>query len=138
MKNRILMIAIVAVGLVAGAVSAAPIVADNVQPQKKNSEERKGDEQARLQSQAKITIEQAKEVALRRTAGKVESSELEREHGKLVYSFDIRNDKGTITEVQVDAVTGKIARVEHENAKQEANEKRREEKKPRKSDTQKP
>jgi len=83
-------------------------------------------EQARLQREAKITMEQARETALGRAPGKVESSELEREHGKLVYSFDIRNAKGTIDEVQVSAITGKIVRVEHENKKQEAQEKREE------------
>jgi len=76
--------------------------------------------------EAKITMEQARDIAIKRAPGKIESSELEREHGQLVYSFDIRNDAGTITEVQVNAINGKIARVEHENKKQEAAEKRRE------------
>ena len=83
------------------------------------------DEQ-RLAREAKITKEQAQDVALKRAPGSVESAELEREHGKLVFSFDIRNSKGTITEVQVSAITGKIVRVEHENKKQEASEKRKE------------
>ena len=74
----------------------------------------------------KITMEQARATALKRAPGNVESSELEREHGKLVYSFDIRNSKGTITEVQVSAITGRVVRVEHENKKQEAAEKRKE------------
>ena len=78
---------------------------------------------ARLAKQAKITKEQAQEIALRRAPGTVESSELEREHGKLVYSFDIRNARGTIDEVQVSAITGKVVRVEHETRKQEAAEK---------------
>ena len=64
--------------------------------------------------------------ALKRAPGNVESSELEREHRRLVYSFDIRNSKGTITEVQVSAITGKIVSVEHENKKQEAAEKQKE------------
>ena len=55
--------------------------------------------------------------------GKIEDAELEREHGKLVYSFDIRNPKGTITEVQIDAKTGKIVSVEEENAAAEVKEK---------------
>lgn len=59
-------------------------------------------------------------------SGTVESGELEREHRQLVYSFDIRNAKGTIDEVQVSAITGKVVRVEHENKKQEADEKRKE------------
>jgi uncharacterized membrane protein YkoI len=82
--------------------------------------------QERLQREAKITKEQAQETALKRAPGTVESGELEREHGKLVYSFDIRNAKGTIDEVQVSAITGKVVRVEHENKKQEAAEKRQE------------
>ncbi|MDQ2936420.1 MAG: PepSY domain-containing protein, partial [Acidobacteriota bacterium] len=82
--------------------------------------------EAKLARQAKITKEQAQEIALKRAPGTVESGELEREHGKLVYSFDIRNAKGTIDEVQVSAVNGKIVRVEHENKKQEEAEKRKE------------
>src|SRR6266852_9663339 len=85
--------------------------------------------EAKLARQAKITKEQAKETALKRAPGTVESAELEKEHGKLVYSFDIRNDKGTIDEVQVSAITGKIVRVEHENKKQEAAEKKADRKK---------
>ena len=84
--------------------------------------------EAKLARLAKITKEQAQEIALKRAPGNVESAELEREHGKLVYSFDIRNAKGTIDEVQVSAITGKIVRVEHENKKQEAAEKRKENK----------
>jgi len=84
--------------------------------------------EAKLAKQAKITKEQAQEIALKRAPGTVESGELEREHGKLVYSFDIRNAKGTIDEVQVSAITGKVVRVEHENKKQEADEKRKERK----------
>lgn len=33
---------------------------------------------------------------------------LEKEHGKLVYSFDIRNPKGTISGIWVDSKTGKV------------------------------
>lgn len=84
--------------------------------------------EAKLAKQARITKEQAQEIALKRAPGNVESVELEKEHGKLVYSFDIRNAKGTIDEVQVNAITGKIARVEHENKKQEAAEKSKENK----------
>jgi uncharacterized membrane protein YkoI len=41
---------------------------------------------------------------------------LEREHRKLVYSFDIRNSKGRITEVQVDARKGTVVSLDEENA----------------------
>ena len=91
--------------------------------------EESAEQQAKLASQAKITKEQAQEIALRRAPGTVESGELEREHGKVVYSFDIRNSKGTIDEVQVSAITGKIVRVEHETKAQEEAEKKQDEKK---------
>jgi len=100
---------------------ASPVVAkaqENEQGEARN--------EAKLARQAKLTKEQAQEIALKRAPGTVESGELEREHGKLVYSFDIRNSKGTIDEVQVSAINGKIVRVEHENKKQEAAEKRKE------------
>src|SRR5207253_7081124 len=82
--------------------------------------------QERLAREAKITMEQARAVALNRAPGNVESGELEREHHRLVYSFDIRNAHGTITEVQVSAISGKIVRVEHENRRHEAAERRQE------------
>jgi uncharacterized membrane protein YkoI len=85
-----------------------------------------GEAQEKLAKEAKITKEEAQATALRRAPGTVESAELEREHRKLVWSFDIRNSKGTIDEVQVSAITGKVVRVEHENKRQEAEEKRKE------------
>ena len=89
-------------------------------------QEREAQEQEKLAREAKITKEQAQAVALKRAPGNVESAELEREHKRLVWSFDIRNSKGTITEVQVSAITGHVVRVEHENKKKEAAEKRQE------------
>lgn len=87
--------------------------------------------EVRLAKQARITKQRAQETALKRAPGIVESGELEREHGRLVYSFDIRNARGAIDEVQVSAITGKVVRVEHENKKQEAAEKRKEAKEKR-------
>ena len=86
-------------------------------------------DQEKLAREAKITKEQAQATALKRAPGTVEEGELEREHRKLVWSFDIRNAKGTIDEVQVSAITGRIVRVEHETKAQEAAEKKKDEKK---------
>jgi uncharacterized membrane protein YkoI len=72
--------------------------------------------------QAKITMDEARKTALERVPGTVESSELEKEHGKLVYSFDIRTAEG-ITEVWVDAKSGEVINMEKETAAQEAAEK---------------
>ncbi len=82
--------------------------------------------QAQLAAQTKVSKTDAEKVALAQTHnGKIQHSELERENGKLVWSFDIETP-GTkdITEVQIDAVTGAVAAVEKENPDQQAEEKR--------------
>ncbi len=57
--------------------------------------------------------------------GTIRESELEHEHGKLVWSFDIATPWTTdITEVQVDAVTGEIVSVETETPGQQEAERR--------------
>src|SRR6266403_1769583 len=122
--NRRLIISAFAVALLMA--PAGQLLAMNSSQEKK---EEKGENQANLAAKAKITKEQAEATALKRAPGKVEDSELEREHGKLVYSFDIRNSKGTIDEVQVSAITGKVVRVEHETKAQEEAEKKQDEKK---------
>ena len=71
-------------------------------------------------------MEQAREIALRRVSGDIERDQLQTDHGKLVYSFDIRNAKGTITEVQVDARTGKVVRAKDKKAKRKADGKHEE------------
>ncbi len=86
-------------------------------------------EQAKLQKEAKISMDEAKEIALKHVHkdSKIESSELEREHGKLIYSFDIREPhRKDVTEVNVNAIDGKIVAIGHENAKSEAAEKKQE------------
>ena len=83
-------------------------------------------DEAAMQKEAKITMDEAKVIALKKAPGKVESGELEREHGKLIYSFDIRTSKGGVTEVNVDAITSKIVAVQHENTAKEAAEKKQE------------
>lgn len=118
MKRYLTLTVMTTIILTAGASLAAALNA--------RQEKNESTEQAQLARQARITMAQARATALKRAPGNVESSELEREHGKLVYSFDIRNAKGTITEVQVSAITGRVVSVEHENKKQEAAEKRKE------------
>ena len=126
MKRNSTLFAIIAAVLLAGT-SMMTMAAATTTQESKNKEV----QQQKLQRQAKITMDQARETALQRAPGTVEDGELEREHGRLVYSFDIRNAKGTITEVQVNAITGKIARVEEENKQQEAAEKRKDSQKAR-------
>lgn len=54
----------------------------------------------------------------------MKSAELENEHGKLIYSFDIATSAKAITEVNVDALSGKIVAVQQESAAKEAAEKK--------------
>jgi hypothetical protein len=91
------------------------------------------DTQSALQKEAKISMTRAREIALKKAPGKIESGELEREHGKLIYSFDIRQPgKSGITEVAVDAMNGKIIDVHHETPAKEAAEKKQEAKEKKK------
>ena len=69
-----------------------------------------------LKAEAKIEKAAATKTALAEVpGGKVKSSELERENGRLVYSFDISSKGKTgIDEVQVDAITGAVVSKTHE------------------------
>lgn len=86
--------------------------------------------QAQLQAQAKVSKADAEKVALAQAPnGTVKEAELEREKGKLIWSFDIATP-GTqdITEVGVDALTGKVVGVEKESAAKQAKEKKEDQK----------
>jgi len=85
-----------------------------------------GESEKKLLAEAKIDRTNAERIALAKTpGGKIKSGELEKEHGKLIWSFDISTPHSkNITEVQVDAKTGKIAAVEIETPKDQAKEKK--------------
>ncbi len=82
---------------------------------------------ASLKSRAKISIEDARAIALKKVPGVIKEEELEKENGKLVYSFDVQaSGQKDITEVQVSAIDGSIVSVEKEDAASEAKEKKQE------------
>jgi hypothetical protein len=109
MRTRIA--GIMATVMVAGLSAAGSAMADN----------------AALLKEAKISEAKAREIALKQAPGTVKSSELEKEKGTLVWSFDIANAKGGgITEVLVSAIDGHIVETKAETAKEEAAEKARE------------
>jgi uncharacterized membrane protein YkoI len=60
-----------------------------------------------LSAQAKISLSEARDIALKAVPGSIASEELEREDGSLRYTFDIKNGV-VVHEVGVDAGTGKI------------------------------
>ena len=69
----------------------------------------------------KINMEQARTIALHKENGTIKSSELEKEHGRWIYSFDISTSSG-IREVNVDSNTGKVVEDSKETAADEAKE----------------
>ena len=77
-----------------------------------------------LMKEAKISKAQAEKTALAKVPnGTIQSGELEREHGKLVWSFDIgTHSTKNVTEVQVDAKSGKIVSVKTETPTDQARE----------------
>lgn len=69
-----------------------------------------------LLKEAKITESQAASIAQKKVpSGAIQNLEMEREKGKLIYSFELKvPGKKGITEVNVDAMTGKVWPLEHE------------------------
>jgi hypothetical protein len=81
-------------------------------------------DQPGLLAQAKVTDEAARRTALARVpGGSIVKAGLEKEKGKLIFSYDIRvPGKDGIQEVNVDATSGAVLSVEHESSASEAKE----------------
>ena len=79
----------------------------------------KTENESTLQEQAKVSKADAQATALTKVSnGTVKEGELEKEHGRLIWSFEINTpDTKDITEVNVDAITGEVVNIEHEKAK---------------------
>jgi uncharacterized membrane protein YkoI len=77
-----------------------------------------------LAKDAKITEAAAAATARHRVPkGTIDGVELEREKGKLIFSYDIKTPgKSGIDEVNVDAISGKIVGFEHESSATEKKE----------------
>lgn len=77
-----------------------------------------------LAKRVKISEATAAATAHKRVpTGTIDGVELERENGKLMYSYDIKvPGKSGIDEVNVDALTGKVIGYSHESAAAEAKE----------------
>jgi hypothetical protein len=82
--------------------------------------------EAKLQAEAKVSRADAEKAALAKVpGGTIKEGELEKEKGKLIWSFDISTPGSSdIKEVQVDAITGQVLSVETETAAAEAKEKK--------------
>jgi len=84
----------------------------------------KKESQKALRAEAKVKEDSARKVALAQVpGGKVASHELERENGKLLYSYDIKSaGKSGVDEVQIDAITGAVLSNKHETPAEEKKE----------------
>ena len=99
MKTKTILCGALAVGLLAGCAS-------------EKSEQTK---QARLEAKAKIARADAKNRPATGAQWHVKEAEIEKEHGRLIWSFDIAvPDSKNIKEVAVDALTGQVVAVETE------------------------
>jgi uncharacterized membrane protein YkoI len=110
---------------------ALPVLAQ-AQAAKATTPKPKKETQAQLQREAKISLAAATATAQAAVpSGKIASHEIEREKGKLIYSFDIKTaGKSGIDEVNVDAMTGTVIETVHETPADEAKEKAADKKKP--------
>lgn len=113
MKNRILTSITFGLAAVLSGVTVGGLAA-----QQPAARAYKRDVPAELLSQTRISEDSARTIALKRVPGSaVKALELEREHGLLMWSFDLTvAGKPGVEEVEVDALTGKIVAVEHEES----------------------
>jgi uncharacterized membrane protein YkoI len=126
-----LAVAIAATTSVAGAQAASTVAKSTVKTgatstakKRHHSKVQKEESQATLMKEAKVSEATARATALAQVPnGTVKSSEIERENGKLIYSFDITvPGKTGIQEVNVNAIDGTVVNQEHETPKSEKKE----------------
>jgi uncharacterized membrane protein YkoI len=121
MKRNYIICSLITLGLVACGLTAC-------MSEKEEGKEGRQASEAELQAQAKITQAEAQKIALDRVpGGTIKEAELEKEKGKLIWSFDIATP-GTrdITEVNVDALTGAVVDISKESVAEQAKEKKQE------------
>jgi hypothetical protein len=106
------------------AIFAAGVLTGCVCCEKGEKQHNKEAKQAKLMAEAKVSRADAEKTALAKVPnGTIKEGELEKEKGKLIWSFDITTpDTKDITEVAVDAITGDVISVEKETAENEAKE----------------
>lgn len=67
---------------------------------------------------ASISQKEAAEIATNEVNGTITKIEMEEEHGRLEYKFEIQTSTGE-SDVRVDAETGEITRIKHDNDKKD-------------------
>ena len=123
MKIKPIIYSVVALGLLAGGLTAC-------MTEKEEGKEGETATAAKLETQAKISKTEAQKIALDRVpGGAIKEGEIEKEKGKLIWSFDITTpNTKDITEVQVDAMTGAVIDVSKESVADQQKEEKEDQK----------
>lgn len=123
MKIKSTIYSVVALGLLAGGLTAC-------MTEKEEGKEGEKATAAKLETQAKISKAEAQKIALDRVpGGAIKEGEIEKEKGKLIWSFDITTpNTKDIIEVQVDAMTGAVIDVSKESVADQQKEEKEDQK----------
>lgn len=84
-----------------------------------NGEDREEDESRESEEglpsrSAKIPLQEAIQIALAQAPGSVHQAKLEEEDGSLLYEVSIAHEDRSLTEIKIDAQSGKVLKVEKE------------------------
>jgi uncharacterized membrane protein YkoI len=114
-----------------GMALTAALLAGCCTEKREHHKESKEARHAKWMAEAKVSQSDAQATAMAQAPnGIIKESELEKEHGNLIWSFDISTPDSTdITEVNVDAMTGKVVSTGKEKPDDEAKEATEEKKK---------
>jgi len=116
MKIKSIICWAITLGLLAGGLTACTTEKEGKEGEKAPA--------AKLEAQAKISRAEAQKIALDKVpGGAIKEGEIEKEKGKVIWSFDIATP-GTkdITEVNVDAMTGAVVDISKETATEQEKE----------------
>lgn len=68
-----------------------------------------------LQNHQRISVQQAQQIALGRVSGQIVHVDLDMENGILIYEVYIMTPQNRVYQVEINAKTGRILKVEQEN-----------------------
>jgi uncharacterized membrane protein YkoI len=122
MRIKSIIGSVITLGLLAGGLTACVTEKEDNEGEKATA--------AKLEAQARISKAEAQKIALDKVpGGTIKEGEIEKEKGKVIWSFDIATP-GTkdITEVNVDAMTGAVVDISKETVVEQEKEKKEEKK----------
>lgn len=73
--------------------------------------------QPKYAKEAKITMAEARAIALKKVPGTILEEDLEKEDGRLQYAFDVCSENNQIFDVEIDAKTGEALKAELDDKK---------------------